>query len=712
MSSLLRDTRTGITTSTDLFGDALGLYLRENPDIVRVGLGTTANSDYYVLLNTNDVEFTQPNTSNKLIFNPFTGSLSGITTLVGNVTGNVNGNAGSASSIAIGLDNSNATRYLTFSKITSGIGTISVDTDIFCNPSTGTLNTLKFVKTGATATNFLKANGDDSVLLSLEVTNALGYVPANSASVTGQYPIGNSIILDDFSSSLNGSTTDFSLASASVPFIPAASSANLIVSLGGIIQKPGTDFIIVQSGGSNTSTIRFTTAPASGLGCFVVALGGQGALLSDISWSAKGDMVVASGDNVAAILGVGANNSILIADTSASVGVKWGNSISNLTITNITGTAATITTFDSTKGTITNLGGTNLNYTGIGTIANISNTNINSSGIHTASIFNSTVATGTAPLTVTSTTEVANLRAATATTASSCSGNSATATTASSCSGNSATATVLQTARTINGVSFDGSANISVAEFASGTTIVFYQASAPTGWTKSTSHDNKALRVVSGTGGGSGGSSSFTSVFASRGVPLPEHNHSASSDTHGGHQHSGPTNSQSIDHSHSFTTGNQSANHTHTFTTDNQNADHSHAYTTNSVGDHQHSMNLYSSGSEAGGYGMDIAGGFQNRVKVSAPASDNTNSAGGHSHDGGTGGQSANHQHGGTTAGMSADHNHSGTTSGGGGSHSHDFTTQSGGSHNHSITVNNNGTAGASMDFAVQYIDVIICSKN
>ena len=332
MSILLRDTRTGIITSTDLFGDTLGLYLRENPDIVRVGLGTTANSDYYVLLNSNNIESTQPNVSNNLKFNPFTGSLSGITTLVGNVTGNVNGNAGSASSIAIGLDNSNATRYLTFSKVTSGIGTISVDTDIFCNPSTGTLNTLKFVKTGATATNFLKANGDDSVLLSSEVTNALGYVPANSASVTGQYPIGNSIILDDFSSSFNGSTTDFSLASASVPFVPVASSANLIVSLGGVIQKPGTDFIIVQSGGFNTSTIRFTTAPASGLGCFVVALGGQGALLSDVSWSAKGDMVVASGDNVAAILGVGANNSILIADTSASVGVKWGSSISNLTL--------------------------------------------------------------------------------------------------------------------------------------------------------------------------------------------------------------------------------------------------------------------------------------------------------------------------------------------------------------------------------------------
>jgi len=50
----------------------------------------------------------------------------------------------------------------------------------------------------------------------------------------------------------------------------------------------------------------------------------------------------------------------------------------------------------------------------------------------------------------------------------------------------------------------------------SGSTILFIQASAPTGWTKVTSHNNKALRIVSGTGGGSGGSTAFTSVFASR----------------------------------------------------------------------------------------------------------------------------------------------------------------------------------------------------
>ena len=56
----------------------------------------------------------------------------------------------------------------------------------------------------------------------------------------------------------------------------------------------------------------------------------------------------------------------------------------------------------------------------------------------------------------------------------------------------------------------------SQAAFASGTVIPFHQSAAPTGWTKLTTHDNKALRVVSGTGGGSGGTSSFTSVFASR----------------------------------------------------------------------------------------------------------------------------------------------------------------------------------------------------
>ena len=53
--------------------------------------------------------------------------------------------------------------------------------------------------------------------------------------------------------------------------------------------------------------------------------------------------------------------------------------------------------------------------------------------------------------------------------------------------------------------------------FPAGTAMMFVQTAAPTGWTKSTTHDNKALRVVSGTAG-SGGTVAFTTAFASKAV--------------------------------------------------------------------------------------------------------------------------------------------------------------------------------------------------
>jgi hypothetical protein len=48
--------------------------------------------------------------------------------------------------------------------------------------------------------------------------------------------------------------------------------------------------------------------------------------------------------------------------------------------------------------------------------------------------------------------------------------------------------------------------------------MLFAQTAAPTGWTKSTTHNNKALRVVSGAAG-TGGTVAFTTAFsASRGL--------------------------------------------------------------------------------------------------------------------------------------------------------------------------------------------------
>ena len=64
----------------------------------------------------------------------------------------------------------------------------------------------------------------------------------------------------------------------------------------------------------------------------------------------------------------------------------------------------------------------------------------------------------------------------------------------------------------------DGSNLTGIAAFPSGTRMLFQQTSAPTGWTKDTSStNNRALRVVSGSAG-SGGSVAFTTAFSSQSV--------------------------------------------------------------------------------------------------------------------------------------------------------------------------------------------------
>ena len=71
-----------------------------------------------------------------------------------------------------------------------------------------------------------------------------------------------------------------------------------------------------------------------------------------------------------------------------------------------------------------------------------------------------------------------------------------------------------------------------LAFISSGTAMLFAQTAAPTGWTKSTTHNNKALRVVNGTAS-SGGTVAFTTAFSSQNVgattltlsQIPAHDH-------------------------------------------------------------------------------------------------------------------------------------------------------------------------------------------
>jgi hypothetical protein len=61
-------------------------------------------------------------------------------------------------------------------------------------------------------------------------------------------------------------------------------------------------------------------------------------------------------------------------------------------------------------------------------------------------------------------------------------------------------------------------ANAPSSPIPAGTVILFYQAAAPTGWTQVTTQNDKALRVVSGTGGTAGGTTAFSSVFTNQTV--------------------------------------------------------------------------------------------------------------------------------------------------------------------------------------------------
>lgn len=186
--------------------------------------------------------------------------------------------------------------------------------------------------------------------------------------------------------------------------------------------------------------------------------------------------------------------------------------------------------------------------------------------------------------------------------------------------------------------------------FSSGTIMLFQQTSAPTGWTKITTHNNKALRVVSGTAS-SGGSVAFTTAFASQAV-----SGTISSETAGG----------SI--SGTALTTAQLPAHTHTF---------SDTATTSSNGSHTHTLGFTELGGSGSGNPQAENGGSSGSTYT-----ETTSSSGSHTHS--------------VTV--------SGTTSstGSGSTHTHTFT---GTAHDHTFS-------GTAINLAVQYVDVIFASKD
>jgi len=148
-----------------------------------------------------------------------------------------------------------------------------------------------------------------------------------------------------------------------------------------------------------------------------------------------------------------------------------------------------------------------------------------------------------------------------------------------------------------------------------GSVMVFFQANAPTGWTKVTTQNDKTLRVVSGTGGGTGGDWAMSA--------------GETTSSHGGHVHAGAAHA----HSHNLSAG------SHTLSTSEM-PSHNHGSRTNGSssdtrrmgsGNNSTFLTALNSGTMAnagggGGHAHNMSG------SISSGGDGNTSSAGSHTH--------------------------------------------------------------------------------
>ena len=86
------------------------------------------------------------------------------------------------------------------------------------------------------------------------------------AYIGAEPKLGRNREVDNISSGFNGNATAFTLQVNGDNASPGTAN-DIIVSLGGVVQNPGTDYTIAGS------TLTFTTAPANGLSFFAVILG-------------------------------------------------------------------------------------------------------------------------------------------------------------------------------------------------------------------------------------------------------------------------------------------------------------------------------------------------------------------------------------------------------------------------------------------------------
>ena len=129
--------------------------------------------------------------------------------------------------------------------------------------------------------------------------------------------------LDDISSSFNSSTTAFTMQVNSTN-VSLGDVNQIVLSLGGVVQKPGTDFTI------SGSTLTFTTAPVANTSFFAILLGSDnGGTVTPTDGSVTTDKIAADQITKAKLadsIDIFAGTSLSAADFCAGVHIKTGDS--------------------------------------------------------------------------------------------------------------------------------------------------------------------------------------------------------------------------------------------------------------------------------------------------------------------------------------------------------------------------------------------------
>jgi hypothetical protein len=180
------------------------------------------------------------------------------------------------------------------------------------------------IKDATDVSLLLRASGVASALTKDEINAAVGFTVKES-STTSNLPNGNSIslYLDDANANqtnrFDGNRKTFPLKTVDNKAFTPISSANLLVSVGGVIQKPETDYTV------SGSDIIFNWAPATGLSFFIIAFGGLGGLRQNQDWDGdKGTLLVGSAtDNLGIKFPVGSNDQVLTVNLTKDSGLEW-----------------------------------------------------------------------------------------------------------------------------------------------------------------------------------------------------------------------------------------------------------------------------------------------------------------------------------------------------------------------------------------------------